>query len=159
MDLCLASHRAVLKALQAFEDGELALAIEGLLVIETTEGELRLTDGVVYGASRREWIGAELLGWLEELDDLSGVGAWWRPGLRAVLRTREGRLAVTAPSQDLTVDEVPAMLGIATHTARFLIARGDPSPAAPSSQPGVIARGECLSASSRWTAEPFANVA
>src|SRR5262245_10227367 len=99
MDLCLASHRAILKALAAFEDGELALAAFGLVTIATPEGPLRFLDGVCFSAPADAWIGAELVGWLEEHEHLSGVGAWWRPGLRAVLRTREGRCAVAAPSQ------------------------------------------------------------
>lgn len=125
MDLCLASHRALFKALQAFEDGELALAIDAPLTVVTAGGDLRLLDGVCFAAPRDAWIGAELIGWLEELDGLSGVGAWWRPGLRAVLRTRDGRVDVAAGSQDLLVDGARASAGLATHTARFIVAHGD----------------------------------
>ena len=125
MDLSLASHRAILKALQAFEDGELTLAIDGPLTIATPEGEVRLLDGVCFRAPRADLIGAELVGWLEELDRLSGVGAWWRPGLRAVFRARDGRFAISAPSQDLSIGGLPAASGFATHSARFLVAHGE----------------------------------
>lgn len=138
MDLCLASHRAVFKALQAFEEGELALTALAPITLVTTEGELRFLDGVCFAAPRPAWIGAELIGWLEELDGLSGVGAWWRPGLRGVLRTKEGRLDVAAGSQDLIVAGKPAASGFATHSARFIVAHGDAaatSPAAPAPAP------------------------
>lgn len=128
MDLCLASHRAILKALASFEDGELTLTAFGPLTITTPEGQLRLLDGVCFAAPREEWIGAELIGWLEELENLSGVGAWWRPGLRAVLRTRDGRCAVTTPSQDCWLAGAPASGGAATHAARFLVAHGETGP-------------------------------
>src|SRR5690349_8940082 len=119
MNLSLASQRAILKALQAFEDGELSLAASGPVTIETTEGHVRFVDGVCFAAPRAEWIGAELVGWLDELERLSGVGAWWRPGLRAVLRLRDGRGAVTARSQDLSMGGLLAASGFATHSARF----------------------------------------
>ncbi|MEZ4295730.1 MAG: hypothetical protein R3B70_12195 [Polyangiaceae bacterium] len=125
MDLCLASHRAILKALQAFEDGELTLAVAGPIAAVTREGELRFVDGVCFAAPQDAWIGAEIIGWLEELDGLSGVGAWWRPGLRAVLRTRDGRVAVAGATQDLVAGDEPAPCGFATHTARFIVAHGD----------------------------------
>jgi hypothetical protein len=125
MDLTLASHRAILKALQAFEDGELTLAIDGPLTIASTEGDLRLLDGVCFRAPRPELVGAELVGWLEELDRLSGVGAWWRPGLCAVLRAPDGRFVISAPSQDLSIGGLPAASGFATHSARFLVAHGE----------------------------------
>lgn len=128
MQLSLASHRAILKALQAFEDGELTLAIDGPLTISSPEGTIRILDGVCFAAPRPELIGAELVGWLEELDHLSGVGAWWRPGLRAVLRATGGRFAITAPSQDLSIGGLPAASGFATHSARFLVAHGEPEP-------------------------------
>lgn len=125
MDLCLASHRAVLKALQAFEDGELALVSSGPLTLSTLEGDLRFYDGVCFAAPRGDLVGAELVGWLEELDDLSGVGAWWRPGLRAVLRTPQGRALASAASNDLSLGGLLAASGFATHTARFLVAHGE----------------------------------
>jgi len=128
MDLCLASHRAILKALAAFEDGELALTALGPLTITTEEGLLRFYDGTCFSAPGRAWVGADLVGWLEELDHLSGVGAWWRPGLRAVLRTRDGRYAVTQPSQDCSINDEPASCGAATHAARFLVAHGEVEP-------------------------------
>jgi len=138
MDLCLASHRAILKALQAFEDGELALVQAGALTLSTGEGDIRFYDGTCFAALRTELVGCELIGWLEELDDLSGVGAWWRPGVRAVLRSSRGRPLVTACSHDLSVGGLLAASGFATHTARFLVARGEkpvqpdsPAPRAP----------------------------
>lgn len=129
MDVCLASHRAILKALQAFEDGELALILPGALTLHTPRGDVRFFDGTCLSAPDPAWVGAELVGWLEELDGLSGVGAWWRPGLRAVLRTLHGRPLVTACSQDLSIGGLPAASGFATHTARFLVAHGDTAPA------------------------------
>lgn len=138
MDLCVASHRAILKALQAFEDGELSLSIDGLVTIATTEGNVRFLDGVCFAAPSAAWVGADLVGWLEELPHLSGVGAWWRPGLRAVMRTKDGRFALAAPSQDLILDATPASSGVATHSARFLVARGEATP--PETQTRTIPR-------------------
>ncbi len=141
MDLCLASHRAILKALQAFEDGELALVQDGALTLSTGEGDIRFYDGTCFAALRTELVGCELIGWLEELDDLSGVGAWWRPGVRAVLRSSQGRPLVTACSHDLCLGGLLAASGFATHTARFLVARGEKpvNPDSPASRAGVRA--------------------
>jgi hypothetical protein len=135
MDLCLASHRAILKALQAFEDGELAHAVNGLVTVTTPEGDVRFLDGVCFAAPRKDWLGADLVGWLEELERLSGVGAWWRPGLRAVLRLRDGGFALTAASQDLSIGGLPAASGFATHSARFLVAQGEIESAPPQPAP------------------------
>lgn len=137
MNLCLASHRAMLKALQAFEDGELALVASGRLAIATPAGELQLVDGVCFAAPCASWIGAELVGWLEELPGLSGVGAWWRPGLAAVLRLKDGRLALSPCAQDLTVDGMPVSSGFATHSARFIVAHGDAT--TPAAAPAPLA--------------------
>ncbi len=125
MDLSLASHRAILKALQALEDGELTLTMNGPLTVQTTEGDIRILDGVCFKAPRNAVVGGELVGWLEELDHLSGVGAWWRPGTRAVLRLRDGHFAISAPSTDLSIGGLPAASGFATHSARFLVAHGE----------------------------------
>ncbi|MBK8257660.1 MAG: hypothetical protein IPK82_33940 [Polyangiaceae bacterium] len=133
MDLCLASHRAVLKALAAFEEGELAPLALGTLRVTTAEGDLRLVDGVCFEAPRPAWVGAVLIGWLEELDDLSGVGAWWRPGLKAVLFTNDGRVTVTGEASDLAAGGVPCVGGFATCKARFLVARGEGAPPADAS--------------------------
>jgi hypothetical protein len=137
MDLCVASHRAVLKALQAFEDGELKLEGGDLLTVATTEGDVRFLEGVCFAAPCATWIGADLVGWLEELPHLSGVGAWWRPGVRAVLRTKDGRFALTAPSQDLVIAGEPATSGVATHSARFLVAHGETSAPVDGREPAI----------------------
>jgi len=135
MDLCVATHRAVLKALQAFEDGELVLAVHGVVTVDTRTGILRFAGGVCFAAPLAEWIGAQLVGWLEELGHLSGVGAWWRPGLRAVLRRPDGHFALVAPARDLSIDGVPAESGVATHSPRFLVAHGEAAPCSPALSP------------------------
>jgi hypothetical protein len=129
MHLATATQRAIEKAFRAREKGQLTFAVTGILTLVTGGGRLRFLDGVCFDSPDPSWVGADLVGWLEEVDGLSGVGAWWRPGLRAVLQpvlpSRSDRFALTRPSETLERAGSPVQPGFATHSTRFLVAQGE----------------------------------
>lgn len=119
------SERVVRGAVEEFLGGALKPHIEGELVLETANSRYRFLDGVCFGASDDEIVGAELVGWLLESERSSAVSAWWRRGARAVLviRRPRGEIVVTSQATALFVEGRQARDGFATQQARFVVHR------------------------------------
>jgi hypothetical protein len=107
------SDRAVRSAVDAYLDGRLRPEVDGEAVFETRNSRYRLIDGTLFSASDATLVGSELVGWLTETADQSLVGAWWRPGARAVLVDRKhGRhIVVTSATRLLKVDTAGSTRG------------------------------------------------
>src|SRR5438067_12647463 len=84
---CLAADAGgvVRSAVDAYFEGRLRPELEGETVFETRNSRYRLMDGVLFAASDPTMIGAELVGWLMDIDDGCTVSVGFRDGSRAVL--------------------------------------------------------------------------
>ena len=106
MSLGSECEESVRVAVEAYLEGRLRPDLDGEALFETRNSRYRLIDGVLFSASDASLVGAELVGWLTESEDSSAVGAWWSPGLRAVLvNRRQGRhIVVTSATRVLKRD-------------------------------------------------------
>jgi hypothetical protein len=103
------TDRAVRAAVDAFLDGRLRPAVNGDAVFETKNSRYRMRDGRISAATDGKLIGAELVGWLQEMPDGQvRVSAWWAPLSRAVLLDRRfGRhIVVTSATLMMEVNGV-----------------------------------------------------
>src|SRR5262249_40251732 len=92
------SDRAVRSAVDAFLAGRIRPEIDGEAVFETRNSRYRLVDGMLHEATDASLVGAELVGWLTETSEQISVGAWWRPGARAVLVDRRSAKHIVVTS-------------------------------------------------------------
>jgi hypothetical protein len=135
---------AIEKAVDLYEsEGALRCTVDEEMVLLTLEHRVWLHHGICVAASVAALEGAVLVGWLLSMPRVSGVGAWWRRGARAVFllrRSEEKRIiVVTDEVMTLEIGGDPVYDGYATQARRFVACHSKlPPPAvqgAPSKPP------------------------
>lgn len=83
----LAPHadQVVRHAVDAYIDGRLLPMFEGNFTFETRNSKYCVRDGVLLSAPKSPLLGAEFVGWLNEIAARSEVSSSWKPGARAIL--------------------------------------------------------------------------